>query len=371
VKRLDKLVFGELAGPWAFGVAIFTVLIMAGSFLFELTRYLSEGVDPITTLQLVALLLPGIMAKTFPMAMLLAALLAFGRLSGDSEITALKAAGVSVGRMMLPVFFFSFGVFLLAFFFTEEIVPSASLRATELRTDIDTELRDRSEQPIFYDVYEDGILRALITAKDFSLASRTLSDAHIVTFNTEGERESVFFVEDLEYVGEEDWEARGETSGFILSEDNFISFASSDGVWPEQVAQPSMSPEDLLARTLRDLDALSMAQMAEQIRKEKANPNANQDQVANLEFGYWNKIALPLASVVFGLVGATLGIRNARTGASTGFWLSVIIIFGYLMITNALSIFARGGAVPAWVASFTPVAIGLIVAAVLIGKRNQ
>jgi lipopolysaccharide export system permease protein len=114
-----------------------------------------------------------------------------------------------------------------------------------------------------------------------------------------------------------------------------------------------------------------MAQMAEQVRRMKANPNADQDQVANLEFGYWNKIALPLAAVVFGLVGATLGIRNARSGASAGFWLSVIIIFGYLMLTNALSIFARGGAVPAWVASFAPVAIGLIVAVVLIGKRNR
>ncbi len=103
MKRLDALITKELMGPWVFGVAIFTVLILAGTYLFRITDYFVKGVGFFTVAELTTLLLPGIMAKTFPMAVLLATLLSFGRLSSDSEIVAIKACGTSLMRVMYPV----------------------------------------------------------------------------------------------------------------------------------------------------------------------------------------------------------------------------------------------------------------------------
>src|SRR6188474_1121489 len=103
MRRVDRLVIKEIFGPWLFGVAIFTVLIWAGSFLFKFTEYLVSGIEMSTVIKLTVLTLPAIMAKTFSMATLLAGLLAFGRLSSDSEIVALRAAGASIGRIMRPV----------------------------------------------------------------------------------------------------------------------------------------------------------------------------------------------------------------------------------------------------------------------------
>ncbi len=92
MKRIDRLILGEMLGPWIFGVAIFTVIILAGTSLFQLTNYIVNGIPPTMIFSLTALLLPGIMVKSFAMAVLLASLLSFGKLSGDSEIVALKAA---------------------------------------------------------------------------------------------------------------------------------------------------------------------------------------------------------------------------------------------------------------------------------------
>ena len=125
-----------------------------------------------------------------------------------------------------------------------------------------------------------------------------------------------------------------------------------------------------IVQALKDLDALSMADMKKQIERQRALPDYDKKQVSNLEFGLWNKIALPLAALVFGLVGAPLGIRNHRAGTATGFALSVVIIFGYMMLSNAMSIMAQGGRIPAYMASFTPIVIGLAVAIVLIQRRN-
>jgi lipopolysaccharide export system permease protein len=70
------------------------------------------------------------------------------------------------------------------------------------------------------------------------------------------------------------------------------------------------------------------------------------------------------------LLGAPLGIRNVRTGAATGFALSIAIIFGYILLANVMSVWAQGGAIPAYVASFTPLVIGLVAAGVIIWRRN-
>jgi lipopolysaccharide export system permease protein len=175
MRRLDRLILSEMAGPWAFGVAIFTVLIMAGSFLFELTRYITEGINPVLVGQLTVLLLPGIMAKTFPMAVLLAGLLAFGRLSGDSEIVAIKAAGVSVGRIMWPVAAFGLAVSIATYLVNEQLVPAATQHAVGLKKRFEADIKGKTAQEMSQAVYKDGRLAASFWAADFDFSKRTLS----------------------------------------------------------------------------------------------------------------------------------------------------------------------------------------------------
>ena len=88
------------------------------------------------------------------------------------------------------------------------------------------------------------------------------------------------------------------------------------------------------------------------------------------EFGYWNKIALPLATFVYGMLGAPLGIRRNRTSAAAGFAVAVAIIAAYITLINVLNVYSQGGMIPPVVASFAPIVIGLIAAAVIIRHRN-
>lgn len=368
MRRIDRLIIQEILGPWGFGVAIFTVLIMAGTYLFKITDYIVQGIGAMTVMELSALLLPGIVAKTFPMAMLLAALLAFGRLSGDSEVVALKAAGTSLGRILTPVGIFGMAVALCAFALNEIVVPAASLRATAITQQIAKELNGSTKQATYFPSYENGRLVASVQAEDFDFGARTLRNALITVFDKETRPTFYLFANQLRFRNDKEWRITG---GAFLTSFDGRQFATIEGdAWPTDVPKPSFSPEDLLAGSLRDLDALSMKQIREQIEKARANPAFDRGQIANLEFGFWNKIAVPFAAVIFALVGAPLAIRNHRSSAASGFWLSVIIIFGYMMLANFMAIIARGGSAPPYVASFLPLVIGAIVAALLIRAKN-
>lgn len=367
MKRLDRLILGELAGPWGFGVAIFTVLIMAGTYLFKLTDYIVQGIPVMTIAKLTVLFLPGVMVKTFSMAVLLATLLAFGRLSSDSEIVALRAAGASIGRIMIPVAIFGFVVAMIAFWINETVVPWAAYQGFAMKSDIEKTLNMRGE-PIFHVINDpkDGKPVAMISALDFNLQERSLSEVWVHTYQKNGEPSWTLHANRLHFTNENDWSVDGEAKMF----DYELKYpVLVRGIWPSQIAKPP-EIDTLAASRVKDLDSFSMTQMKERIRLAKLSETFPISQIRNLEYGYWNKLALPLSALIFGLVGAPLGIRNHRTGAAAGFWLSVIIIFLYMMTANFMAQFALGGKIPPWAASFTPLVIGLAVAIVTIQRKN-
>lgn len=379
MRRLDKLILGELLGPFVFGVMIFTVLIMAGTFLYTFTRFLSEGVPLMTVLTLAGYSLPGIIAKTLPMAMLLGTLLAFGRLSGDSEIVALRAGGASILRIMVPVCAAGLAVSLATYLVTDYLVPSMSLRAVAMMDSINQSLDQSSERPVAQPIRENGKIRGYLVATNFNLADNTLTHATVISYDDKLNPQYFLEVPKFRYDDKDNWQAIGATNLYSIERDaneqprRYFVTTFMDGAWPEtqDVPRPNMNPKDLLADNLKDNDALSSQELLKAIEKQLADPNAIKSKTINLQFGYWNKFALPLAALVFGLVGAPLGIRNHRAGTAAGFWMSVIIIFGYLMVTNALAIMAQGGAIPAWLASFGPIAVGLAVAVELIRRKNS
>jgi len=280
--------------------------------------------------------------------------------------------GTSLWRIMLPVGLFGVVISALAFGVNEFLVPLASMRATALKEQITAQLDGRSMRPTSYPIYESGRLTAMVTAQNFNIAQRALDNVTIIFYDRASTPKMFLTAQRMEFdlqKGKLDprsgWRAIG-TVKLITDQGNATTFQNA---WPTQVQRPEFTDQDLLAADIKDLDSLSMQQIGVQIQKLRKNHTAA-DKIINLEFGYWNKLAIPLAAVVYALVGAPLGIRNHRTGAATGFWLSVVIIFGYLMLTNFMSIWAQGGAIPAWLASFLPLVVGLAVGGITILRKN-
>ncbi len=377
MKKLDRLIITEILGPWLFGVAIFTVLIMAGSFLFTFTDFVAKGVGVGTVIWLIVLLLPGILATTFPMAMLLATLLSFGRLSGESEITAMRAAGTSLVRIMIPVGAFGLSVAFAAFCFGQFVVPPASRQAAEMREKLSRQLEGSSVRPTSYAVTEKDVvdgkprtrLTTYVNAVDFDFGSRVLRTATVIAYDTDQKPAFTLTADELEYQSADEWKIRGKAR--VQSIDGKYYAVINDGAWPEQIAKPTFSPQDIFNQNVKDPNALSMVQISKTIEDAKLNPNIIPKQIYNLEKGYWDKIAMPLAALVYALLGAPLGIRNHRSGGATGFMFAVIIIFIYYMLSNVLFIAGQGGAFPAWAASFIPIMIGLVGAGVTIYIKNR
>ncbi len=145
MRLLDRLILRELLPPFCLVWDCSRRWCLRG-YVFMITEYAVKGVPLPRVIELALLYLPQIAVRTLPMGMLLATLLGFGRLSSDWEMTAIRASGVSLRRILAPVFWFSLAVSLAAIAFNETLVPWATERAARIRAAILEQLQLTEQQ---------------------------------------------------------------------------------------------------------------------------------------------------------------------------------------------------------------------------------
>src|SRR5256712_13563182 len=100
---LDRYIARELVSPFAFACALLTFFLVIDRIDHLTVLLITKGVPFYLVMQLLLFMMPSFLAHTLPMALLVAVLLAGGRLASDLEVVAFKAAGVSALRLFRPV----------------------------------------------------------------------------------------------------------------------------------------------------------------------------------------------------------------------------------------------------------------------------
>ena len=136
MRLLPRYIARELVMPFIFALGIIVFILFINFFLRAIDRFLGKGLDLFTILEYLFLNLAWIVALAVPMAVLIATLMAFGRLSEDNEINALRASGISFLTILRPALLFGTGVCLLLIFFNTKILPEMNFHARLLAGDI-------------------------------------------------------------------------------------------------------------------------------------------------------------------------------------------------------------------------------------------
>ena len=130
VPLIDRWLLGELLPPLFFAIAAFTVVSLSVGVMFDLVRKIVEsGLSAQIALQVLVLRLPSFLVISFPMAMLMATLLAYGRLASNSELKALRSVGITAKRMITPALALAVVMTGLTFVFNDSIVPWSNRNA--------------------------------------------------------------------------------------------------------------------------------------------------------------------------------------------------------------------------------------------------
>ncbi len=155
MKTVYRYVLLETLPPFALSVTILTLLFMTNKVFVLLDLVINKQAPLGDTLLLYLSLVPFVFSTTVPMSLMMATLLAFGRMSSDMEVTAFKSAGVHLFRLILPLLVFGALLTCLLIFFNDKLLPAANFTFKKIHFKI---LQNRADmaikEKVFIDLFE-------------------------------------------------------------------------------------------------------------------------------------------------------------------------------------------------------------------------
>jgi lipopolysaccharide export system permease protein len=359
VTILDRYLVSELAGPGLFGLSVFTLIFVATQML-QIGHLVSEEHAPLgAALEFFLWQMPYFLVYVIPMSMLLGTLLSMQRLSGESEITAMKAGGISLTRIVTPLLIVGFIVSLFALFLQEILVPAANARANYIKAAVIEHLNPAVSNLSVVTPLPDGG-RQITIADKIDPATQSLLGVTVIVKNKFGDVDSVLVSKRARYDAPT-WTFLDATTRAFSPNGDGISRA------PSQTVDIGENPSQIARHTSSDPEQLSRNDIKQALGSGQLSPQ----QILTYTATYASKLARPFAAFVFTLIAVSFGLRPVRGGgAGLGFGLAVAIVFTYYVIST---LFLSIGELATWsagIAAWTPNAIFTLIGLYLLRRAS-
>lgn len=342
-KILDRYILRQVIELFLMGVFIFTTIIFASDTFITLIKQIAKfGIPFKVAFILVLLNLPSVIVLTIPMGVLLSTVMTLNRLSLSSEITVMRACGVSLSRIAKPIFIFAIIMSISSFIINESVVPVMTKQAKDLALWAlgQKNIPDGKENFVFKEIKDNGVLKRLYYVG--ACKKKTLYNITVLDNAKEGQIQVV--------------QAReGKTSpqGWVFQKGATYTIANDGKVLNTTLFDTSTVKFglDLSKEINKNLaKEMNFTKLLKYLRQSDIKPE--QKRVFWIEL--FDKIALPITTIVFVLLGVPLAITPPRVRYNRGFLFSILIIFAYYVI-RALSIsFGEAGSIMPFFAAWLP-----------------
>lgn len=385
MKTLERYVFGAFLSSFFLAFLVLSFVLTVG-LMVQIVRYMLQGIPVDLVGRFAFVSFPETLQWTIPLALLVASVLVFSRLSADSEIAAMRACGVNLLTVMRAPLLFALFCTVMGLFVNNEIVP----RGHQIRRDLARRISvgaglellepgrvidDFPKVKIYFEEKEGNWLRDLIVL-DFSnprvdrmiTASKALVtsegrdvvlDLHGMTVDPLDEnnpgmaRATRFQYRVKDALKDRTYKRREKDFRFfeILSE---IRLAKVDVRDPQAAAER------------RAREGRAKGAVAKELTLVKKSLKS---QLSNLRTEFQKRLVFAFASICFVLVGVPLGIRAQRRESSIGIAIALVTALGYYLVVILMTSLEKNYAVRPDLLIWLPVVLCAALASYLIPKN--
>ncbi len=367
---MDRYILSELTVPLIFGIGLFTSLGVSIGTLFDLVRRVTEsGLLLDVAVKVLILKMPEFIVFAFPMSVLLACLMAYSRLSSDSEIIALRSIGINVYRLIVPAIILSLLMTGLTFVFNDFVSPKANNQATIiLKEALKNETSKFKQENIIYTQYGDVPLKngqskysltRLFYAEEFDgqeMKGLTIIDRSQPNLN------QIILAESATWnILDNRWDFYNGTIYLLAPDGSYRNIASFES---QQLDLPR-TPIDL-GKKCKDYNEMTIRESYECL--DTLKNSGDQNKIRKLNVRIQEKFALPFICLIFGILGAALGINPQNKGKATSFGICILVVFCYYLLAFITSALGVSGVLSPLVSAWTPNLLGLGIGGLLLIK---
>ena len=356
-KIISRYIFKEISIPFIIILFVLTFVLLMGKILQIMDLMVNKGISIVVVAQIIVYLLPSFMAFTIPIALLIAILMAMGRLSADNEITVFRASGVSLMQLYRPVAAASLITFLLTFIISYYLVPQSNFATKRLLFDIAQQNAGIGiKEKVFNDDFKGMVLYAeKIPVDGDHMEGVIISDTRFPDKPNTIVAHKAFLVSDpasfTVKLRLEDGAVHTVTPD--LKNYRKIDFKTYD---INLDLSTSLSNTGEAAKSSKDMT------FHELLNKRKT-PGLGNVLLRELSIEVHKKFAIPLSCIFFAIIALPLGIKSHRAVKSRGFAMGIIIVSLYYLLRLGGEALAETGRlspeIGVWMPNFIFAIIGI------------
>ncbi|MBI4862155.1 MAG: LptF/LptG family permease [Candidatus Riflebacteria bacterium] len=358
-KIIDRYVLAELVRPAIFGLLIFSSLWLVNVLMKMIDLFVTKEVAFTAVVRIFAYSLPVVFTTACPMAMLLAVLMAVGRLTAESELTAMKAGGISLVRIITPLIGVGWAASVAVLALNEMVVPWANLERN--RVYLNEVVLKKPLPKVAQNIFFEGGKELKMFVRHFDPKTSTLSDVTVFHFDSGN------------------FPRITEAKGALLSErewtfTNGIMYTSRPNGMPEHYVHFKTwnYPLDLrYADEIKDITPRPSDMPLQDLYRYIKEQESKGMPVVGHWVDLWWKTAFPFASLFLMMLGAPLAAGSGRSGASLGIGISILLMFCYYVLLAICKGLGEARHMSPFWAAWLPNLIVLVLAIWLIRRAGR
>ena len=358
MRILDRYLLREFAWPLLYCFDAFAMLMIVIDLFGSLNEFIDFHARLGTVAHYYLIIFPEMFVLIMPMSLLLALLFCLSNLGRHNELTAMRASGISLARLALPLLGVGLAATLVVFAVNELFVPRARERADALMAT----LKGKAERDVL---------------ENFFFANATEHrDWYARRFNTRLFEMENPEVHDRKPNGAPDCDIYAERARWIEGQWHFFTADvydhRQDPPIVTRVAETNFpairdTPKRLAVEG-KSPDQLTSAELRRYIRAQhRAGHTAG---LAKYEVTYHYRYAFPLTCLIVVLMGIPLGMQVGRSGPLLGVGTALVLVIAFYFLNNITLALGAGGRIPAVAAAWLTNAIFTIVGLVLLARAR-
>ncbi|MBN1363537.1 MAG: LPS export ABC transporter permease LptF [Syntrophaceae bacterium] len=344
-KIIDRYIFKEIASSFIIIIFVLTFVLLMGKMLQIMDLFVNKGVSFSSIVKIIIYLMPYFLLFTIPITLLISTLIAMGRLSSDNEITAFKTSGISLLQLYYPVAIASFIAFIFTIIMSYFIVPKTNFETRRLLFNI---VQENANVGIKEKIFNDDFRDFLIYADKIPVHKKYMEGVVVSDKRVLGEQNTIFAKKAFLVSDPESMIVK------LKMEDGSIHTVSSNLKNYRKIDFKSYDINLDLSAALAHFDKSAKDMTMNELLEKAKKIGLRQKDIRELYIEVHKKFAIPVACILFGLLGLPLGIKSHRAVKSRGFSVGLLIVCFYYILRMGGEAFAETGYIPVTVGVWTP-----------------
>jgi lipopolysaccharide export system permease protein len=348
-KTINLYILREIAIPFIMILFVLTFVLLMGRILQLMDLMVNKGIGFIDISKFIILLMPSFLMFTIPISLLVAIIIGMGRLSGDNEITVMKASGISMYQLSRPIAAASVVAFVMTAVITLFLVPQGNYATKQHLYNVSKKQASIGiREKVFIDAFDGLLIYAeTIPMHGAFMEGVLISDTRMTEEPSTIIARKAYLISDPQALTVTMRLENGSTHTVDAGLSNYrkMDFSTYDvnldirsGLFDEKKLKEKSSGE------------MTVLELRERLRKTDLEKQHLREVAIELN----KKLSIPMSCLIFGILGLPLGIRAHRSVKSRGISIGAIIVAVYYMLQLGGEALVQTGKASPAVGTWTP-----------------